>query len=82
MTNQEIADIFYNIADILEIQDANIFRVRAYREAATVIEGLIKEVATTYQEQGVPGLKDIPGVLRTVECKPGQGARLVDKHLF
>ena len=62
MTNQEIADIFYNIADILEIQDANIFRVRAYREAASVIEGLIKEVATTYQEQGVPGLKDIPGV--------------------
>ncbi len=27
-------------------------------------------------------LKDIPSVIRTVECRPGAGARLAEKHLF
>jgi DNA polymerase (family 10) len=37
--NSEIADIFYEIADLLEIEGANTFRVRAYRNAARTIGG-------------------------------------------
>ena len=37
--NSEIAKIFYEIADLLEIEGANQFRVRAYRNAARTIEG-------------------------------------------
>lgn len=37
--NSEIAQIFTEVADLLEIEDANQFRVRAYRNAARTIEG-------------------------------------------
>jgi DNA polymerase (family 10) len=35
--NSEIAEIFYRLADLLEIEGANQFRVRAYRNAARTI---------------------------------------------
>ena len=34
MNNRDVAAIFDEIADLLEFQDANPFRVRAYRNAA------------------------------------------------
>ena len=34
MTNHEIAAVFEQVADLLEFQGANTFRVRAYRNAA------------------------------------------------
>ena len=45
MTNPEIADTFDQIADILEFQGANPFRVRAYRNAARTIRDLPESVA-------------------------------------
>src|SRR5499427_832065 len=44
MRNLEIAFIFNQIADLLEIQGANPFRVRAYRRAALNIEGLADNI--------------------------------------
>lgn len=38
MTNPEIAAVFDQVADLLEFQGANAFRVRAYRNAARMIE--------------------------------------------
>ncbi|MGC4006056.1 MAG: helix-hairpin-helix domain-containing protein [Pirellulales bacterium] len=38
MTNLEIAAVFDQIADLLEFEGANAFRVRAYRNAARTIE--------------------------------------------
>jgi DNA polymerase (family X) len=46
MRNLEIAFIFNQIADLLEIQGANPFRVRAYRRAAINIEGLADNIET------------------------------------
>ncbi len=42
--NSEIAKIFYEIADLLEIEGANPFRVRAYRGAARTIEGYPRRI--------------------------------------
>ncbi len=42
--NSEIADAFRQIADLLEIEGANPFRVRAYRNAARTIEELPQSV--------------------------------------
>ncbi len=39
LENSEIADLFDELADLLEIQEANPFRVRAYRNAARVVRG-------------------------------------------
>jgi DNA polymerase (family X) len=46
VTNLRIAQAFTEIADILEFQGANQFRVRAYRNAARTIEDLPEQLAT------------------------------------
>jgi len=58
MKNQEIARIFNDIADLLEIKGENPFRIRAYRRAAQNIEGLTKDVAGISKEE----LMKIPGI--------------------
>jgi DNA polymerase (family 10) len=44
--NEDIAVIFDEMADLLEIEDANPFRVRAYRNAARTVRGLGQELET------------------------------------
>jgi DNA polymerase (family 10) len=58
MKNQDIARIFNDIADLLEIKGENPFRIRAYRRAALNIESLTKDVA------GIPKgeLMKVPGI--------------------
>jgi DNA polymerase (family 10) len=46
MTNAQIAAIFDEMADILEFQGANPFRVRAYRNAGRTINDLSQALAT------------------------------------
>lgn len=58
MKNKEIANIFNEIADLLEIKGDNRFRIRAYRRAAQNIEGLAKDVAELTKED----LIEIPGI--------------------
>jgi len=58
MKNQEIAKIFNDIADLLEIKGENPFRIRAYRRAAQNIEGLVKDVAEIPKNE----LMKIPGI--------------------
>lgn len=48
--NREIADAFAELGDLLEIEAANPFRVRAYRNAAQVIRGLGRSLADMYDE--------------------------------
>lgn len=45
MTNEQIAAVFDEIADILEFQGADPFRVRAYRNAAQTLAALIEPAA-------------------------------------
>lgn len=58
MKNQEIARIFNDIADLLEIKGENPFRIRAYRRAAQNIEGLTRDVAEISKDE----LMKIPGI--------------------
>jgi DNA polymerase (family 10) len=58
--NATIAAIFDEIADLLDIQSANPFRVRAYRNAARTIGDLGTDI-TTFIARGLP-LTDIPGI--------------------
>lgn len=45
LDNDHIAAIFDDIADLLEIEDANPFRIRAYRNAARTLRGLTFDLA-------------------------------------
>jgi DNA polymerase (family 10) len=59
MKNTEVAALFNEIADFLEIKGENPFRVRAYRRAVQTMEGLTEDVATIAARGG---LLDLPGV--------------------
>jgi len=59
MRNLEIASIFNQIADLLEIQVANQFRIRAYRRAAISLENLTDNIEVLVRQGSV---KDIAGI--------------------
>jgi len=59
VNNSEIAKIFNQIADILEVKAENIFRIRAYRRAAQSIEALAEDVTDVAQRNE---LTRIPGI--------------------
>ncbi len=61
MTNVEIAAVFEHIADLLEFQGANPFRVRAYRNAARTIHDLT-ESAEEMAADPKRSLTDIEGI--------------------
>ncbi|HEX7547475.1 MAG TPA: DNA polymerase/3'-5' exonuclease PolX [Candidatus Methylomirabilis sp.] len=68
MKNAEIAALFSEIADFLEIKGENPFRVRAYRRAAQTMEGLAEDVAAL-ADRGelleIPGIgKDLAGKIQ------------------
>lgn len=57
--NKEIADIFFKIADALEILGENQFKILAYRKAARVISDIPEDLRRIYKKGK---LKDIPGI--------------------
>jgi len=59
MKNSEIAKVFQDIADLLELQGENQFKVRAYQKVVRAIEQLPMEVEQLVAEER---LKEIPGV--------------------
>jgi DNA polymerase (family 10) len=61
MNNKDIAAAFDAIADILEFQDANPFRVRAYRNASRTIGDLTEPVAQIVGD-AERQLTDLPGI--------------------
>jgi DNA polymerase (family X) len=65
MRNDEIAGVFDEIADMLELGGENFFRVRAYRNAARTVRDYPEQVAALSREK----LDEIPGI----------GADLADK---
>jgi DNA polymerase (family 10) len=60
VVNVTIAAVFEQIADLLDIQGANPFRIRAYRNAVRTIGGLGSDVKALL-EQGTD-LRDLPGI--------------------
>jgi len=68
MKNQEIANIFYEIADFLEMEGVQ-FKPYAYQKAAITLENLEKDVQDIYKEGGKEALEKIPGVGKSIAEK-------------
>lgn len=75
--NADIAAAFAEIADLLEIEGANVFRVRAYRNAARTLQDLGRDVRAMLQKgedlTELPGIGDdlagkIRGIVETGRC--------------
>lgn len=60
MENLEIAKVLSQMADLLEIQDANPFRVRAYRNAARFVESHATPMRKLVAQES--DLKELPGI--------------------
>ena len=72
MENIEIAKIFEDVADLLEMLDASVFRIRAYRAAARTVETLGTPAESLLKKDGksleaLPGIgKDLAGKIREI----------------
>src|SRR3989344_8233899 len=58
MKNLEVAELLNEIADYLEFQNEP-FKIRAYRKAALVIEGLSEDIMQVWKDDK---LEDLPGI--------------------
>jgi DNA polymerase (family X) len=67
MENKTIADIFTEIADILEIQGENPFRVRSYRNAARTIQDMSRSLESLVKDG--ENLEEIPGIGKSMSEK-------------
>lgn len=67
VNNQEIADMFERLADLLEIDGENPFKVRAYRNASRTISSLSKRLADMI-ERG-EDLTQLPGIGKEIAKK-------------
>lgn len=67
MGNQIIASIFNQIADLLDIQGENPFRIRSYRAAARMIEDLPENLASARSDG--KDLTELPGIGRELSEK-------------
>lgn len=66
LSNHEIAEIFHNIAQMLEVQGESRYRYQAYSRAADSINALPAPLAT-YRAQGE--LENVPNVGKTLATK-------------
>lgn len=66
-SNPDIAKVFDEIADLLEIQGENAFRIRAYRNAARTVEGL--GVPTSEMIDNAEDLTELPGIGKDLAAK-------------
>ncbi len=64
--NKDIADIFNRMGALLEMQDENVFKVRAYYKAAENIEDLAEDIETLKKEDR---LSEIPGIGQALKEK-------------
>ncbi len=59
MKNHEVSELLRNIAQLLEIKEELVFKIRAYEKAALVIENLDEDIEDVWKKGK---LDDIPGV--------------------
>lgn len=62
LNNEQIAARLDEVADLLQSQGANLFRVRAYRLAAQTLRNLDRQVHEIVAEEGMEGLMRLPGI--------------------
>lgn len=93
--NRTVADKLREIADLLDQQGANPFRVRAYRRAAGTVDTLNRDLNDLFEHEGMDGLEALPtigrGIARTLSemIALGRSSRLDNlrgeldpEHLF
>ena len=71
MRNDEIAEMFETLADLLEFKGENPFKLNAYRKAARILRDLTEDVEVLIRENR---LRSLPGIGEGIEKKIIQAA--------
>lgn len=66
LTNQAIASKLREMAEALDLQEADGFRVRAYVRAADTIDQLAKPIEEIFADGGIEALDALPGIGRGI----------------
>ena len=66
MDNKQIAAVLMDISRVLELKDENIFKIRAYQNAARSLEGIGEEAHDLIAQDA---LKDVPGIGKAIAEK-------------
>ncbi|HEX9373434.1 MAG TPA: helix-hairpin-helix domain-containing protein, partial [Roseiflexaceae bacterium] len=69
LTNRQIADVFYAIADTMEVQGEDAFRTRAYRRAGDAIVDLAAPLGALRERGELTG---VPGIGKAIADKIGE----------
>jgi hypothetical protein len=64
--NSSVGSRLDEVAQILEEQGANVFRVGAYRRAAAMLRGLKEPIDQIVKTEGLEGLEKLPGIGETL----------------
>ncbi|HVX38601.1 MAG TPA: helix-hairpin-helix domain-containing protein [Gemmatimonadaceae bacterium] len=62
LSNEEIAERLEEVANLLEEQGANQYRVQAWRGGAATVRRLLRPVRTLVRAEGVEGVDRLPGI--------------------
>jgi hypothetical protein len=65
-SNAELADLLERVADLLEAQHADGYRVRAYQGAARTLRDLSEPASGILGRDGLKGLEALPGIGRSI----------------
>ncbi len=60
--NEELAAIFKEIAQLLEVNGDSDFKINANRKVASILAGLTQDIGEIYKEKGIKGIKEIKGI--------------------
>ena len=64
--NKEIAKIFREMADLLNVRGDSSFHINAYRKAAEYLDSLPRDVGDIYKENGIWSAWKTPGKISNV----------------
>ncbi len=70
MKNSDVAKVFQDIADLLELKGENVFKIRAYQKAARAIDYYPRELEALIEEG--EDLRSIPGVGEAIAKKTAE----------
>ena len=84
-SNEQISEQLERIAELLEGQDANPFRIQAYRRAAETLRGLDEPAHAILAREGIDGLERLPNIgerlARSIEQYVTGGGIALLEHL-
>ncbi len=66
LDNDDIADVLDRVADLLDIEGKDGFRVRAWRNAARTARETVEPLADILERDGEPGLVKLPGIGKSI----------------